>query len=132
MTIVLTGSDSSAKHNYTNSKNGSTAVLNIASPRSGTWSGVAIYQDPRLAASGTNLDFSENKLNLKVSGLFYATKANVTVSGDLTFAQSGEQCMALLVNSLLINGSVNISTNNCAAQGLSGLPRAYNLANLVA
>jgi hypothetical protein len=132
MTIVFTGSSNSAAHNYTNSNNGSTALLDISSNATGTWKGVAIYQDPRLTGSGSNYDFNENKLNLKISGLFYAKNANVSVSGNLTFAQSGKECMALYVNTLLISGSVNVSTANCKDQGLTGLPQAWNLVNLVA
>jgi hypothetical protein len=55
-------------------------TLDIAAPTSGTWSGIAVYQDPNLVDSGGNLDVScaGNSPTWDISGMVYMPHSNVT------------------------------------------------------
>lgn len=55
-------------------------TLDISAPTSGTWSGVALYQDPALT---TNVDVSAagNSPTWNISGLVYLPHSSVTFSG---------------------------------------------------
>jgi hypothetical protein len=133
LTLVFTGYSSGAAP-LTHVLQGSGSV-DISSPTSGTWSGVAVYQDPRLPTS-TNLNYSAagNSPTLNISGLFYAPNSDMTLSGTVTFSSSGSKCLAFIVNTFLVNGSPNVTdgTADCKSkQGLNGLPQVNNLVNLV-
>jgi len=138
LAIVFTGTNTSSggttyTHSFMSSVNSTESVIDIAAPTSGPWSGVAVYQDPKLTGSKNALNFeaSGNKLTMNISGLFYAKNAEITLKGNVTYASTGSKCLAMIVNKLLMSGSINASTSECEDQGLSGLPQVYNLANLV-
>src|SRR5262249_8719555 len=101
-------------------------TLDIAAPTSGTWSGIAVYQDPNLVDSGGNLDVScaGNSPTWDISGMVYMPHSNVTLSGAVDKSGTGASCFAMMVGTLTINGTGNIFANpsdtaQCRAAGLT-------------
>ena len=104
-------------------------TLNITAPTSGTWSGVALYQDPALT-TGVDISAAGNSPTWNIVGLDYFPNANVEIKGAVGKGGVGG-CMGLVVGSLLIDGTGDILDNNhCAAAGLA-LPSAGSRAALV-
>ncbi len=97
--------------------------LDIAAPKSGPWSGVAVYQDPALPA-GSNVDvsYSGNSPSWNITGLVYLPNSDVTFSGAVGKANNGTSCFVLVVHTLRINGTGNMFSNplsNCSDAGLT-------------
>jgi Flp pilus assembly protein TadG len=117
-TIVFAGSSS-----YSHIPN-TTGTIDIKAPTSGTWSGVALYQDPNMtASSGLDIDYRGNNPKTPVwniSGLIYMPKANVSFSGVVNKASNGGACFGMVVWTLLINGNGSIfEQGSCAPSGLT-------------
>ena len=116
LTVVFTGANNSTYQHIPSGGGG----LNIAAPTSGTWSGIAIYQNPSLT---TNVDISAagNSPTWNISGLVYLPHASVTLSGSAGASTSGAKCFALVVDNLTINGTGSVFANDtqCAAAGLT-------------
>ena len=92
--------------------------INISSPTSGTWSGVAIYEDPSLT-SGVNMSDAGNTPSWNISGLVYAPHAAVIFSGLVGKATKGNACFVIVMDNITINGTGSIlNRGGCAAQGL--------------
>jgi len=126
LTIVFTGSNNASSH----IPNGG-GTLDIAAPTSGTWSGMALYQDPSLT---TNVDISAagNSPTWNISGMVYLPNSNVTLSGAVSKASNGTTCFGLVVGDITINGTGDIFANDtgCSAAGLN-LPTGGNRGTLV-
>jgi hypothetical protein len=134
LTIIFSGtSDTKYEHfvcssaitpsNCTSSQND--GVLDFSAPNSGTWSGVAIYQDPRLPTTPTgknlNLIASGSSPQWDITGMVYAPLANVQFNGAINHATQGLACLTFFVNSILINGTASIfatPTVQCQQAGL--------------
>src|SRR6185437_10388224 len=90
LTIVFTGTNSSTYHHIPSGS----GTLDITPPTSGTWSGIAIYQDPNLTTN-VNVSYSGNSPTWNISGLVYLPQASVTISGAVNKSSSGATCFAL-------------------------------------
>ena len=113
-TIIFTGSNGSYNHTPTGG-----GTINISSPTSGTWSGVAIYTDPNLT-TGVNISAAGNSPSWNLSGLAYFPHAAVTFSGIVGKSTSGYSCFVLVVDSITINGTGAIlDRGECDQQGLA-------------
>jgi len=113
VTIIFTGTNS-----YSHAPTGD-GTLDIAAPTSGPWSGVAIYQDPKLT-SGVDISAAGNSPAWDITGLVYLPHADVTFSGAVGKSSSGKSCFVLVVDNLLINGTGSIlSQGECTAAGLT-------------
>ncbi|MGQ0445214.1 MAG: pilus assembly protein TadG-related protein [Beijerinckiaceae bacterium] len=140
LTVVFTAppadyADSKYQHVPVDDTNSGT--LDIAAPTSGTWHGMAIYQDPNLVNSppgGTgNLDISYagNNPTWNITGMVYLPHSSVEFSGAVNKATNGLSCFGLTVGDLLINGTANmISNTQCVAAGVD-LPQGGNRGTLV-
>jgi hypothetical protein len=114
LTVVFSGTSSGS---YTHAPTGG-GTLDISSPTSGPWSGVALYQDPSLT-SGVDISAAGNSPTWDISGLVYLPHSSVTFSGAVNKASNGQSCFAMVVDNVLINGTGSIlETGGCAAQGL--------------
>ncbi len=114
ITVVFTGSSSGG---YTHAPTGS-GTLDIASPATGPWAGVAIYQDPSLT-SGVDISAAGNSPTWDITGLVYLPHASVTFSGAVNKSSNGSSCFVLVVDNLLINGTGSIlSHSGCGSAGL--------------
>jgi len=118
LTIVFTGSnDPSYSHIITGN-----GTLDIAAPKTGTWKGIAIFQDPKLTV-GVDITYSGNNPTWDITGLVYLPHSSVTMSGAVGKSSSGESCFEIVVDNILLNGNANIFSNNtkanCAKAGLT-------------
>ena len=84
LTVVFTGANDP---NYQHIPSGG-GTLDITAPTDGTWSGVAIYQDPSLTK---NVDVSAagNSPTWDISGLVYLPHSSVTLSGAVNKSSQG-------------------------------------------
>jgi len=123
LTIIFSGdlTDTHTKYPTDNSSTGK-GVLNIQAPTSGTWSGVAIYQDPNLPDLGGDLDvyYTGYQPAWDVTGLIYMPHASATFKGAVNKSSYGASCFVLVVDNVTIDGTANIEeTGGCAAAGLA-------------
>jgi hypothetical protein len=125
VTLVFSGNDSQAPcpcvHAPTDNSNGPGAVLDIAAPTSGNWSGVALYQDPKLT-SGLDVSAAGNTPAWNISGLVYMPKASVTMKGAVDKSNAGKSCFAIIADVLLISGTGGIAKTDmgqCKDAGLN-------------
>ncbi|MDQ6702318.1 MAG: pilus assembly protein TadG-related protein [Pseudomonadota bacterium] len=119
LTIVFTGDANNGSYQHYPSGSG---TLDIAAPTSGTWSGMALYQDPNLTDKGGNLDISYagNNPTWDISGMVYLPNSSVTFSGAVNKASNGLSCFGLTVGDITINGTADILSNTqCAAAGVT-------------
>jgi Flp pilus assembly protein TadG len=115
VTIVFSGDNSGS---YTHAPTGG-GTLDIQAPKTGVWSGVAIYQDPALT-SGVDISAAGNSPTWDITGLVYLPHANVTFSGAVNKSSNGDSCFALVVADITINGTGSILEHGgCAAAGLN-------------
>jgi hypothetical protein len=116
LTLVFSGSNSG---NYQHIPTGG-GTLDISSPTSGTWSGVAMYQNPSLT-NGVDISAAGNTPTWNISGLVYLPHSSVTLSGAVNKASAGAQCFELVVDNVTVNGTGDIfaNDNQCALQGLN-------------
>jgi Flp pilus assembly protein TadG len=115
LTVVFSGSNGGSYiHAPTNN-----GTLDITAPTSGPWSGVAIYQDPKLT-SGVDISEAGNSPTWKITGLVYLPHASVTLKGAVNKSSYGQSCFALVVDNLLVSGTGNILPKGaCVAAGLT-------------
>lgn len=86
-------------------------TLQITDPISGTWAGMAIYQDPNLpSGSGVDISAAGNSPTWAINGNVYAPNSNVTISGAVG---NNSSCIGLIVKTLTINGTGNIIDSGC-------------------
>jgi Flp pilus assembly protein TadG len=104
VTIIFSGTSGSYTHAVTD--NGGSGVLNIQAPTSGTWSGVAMYQNPNLT-TGVDVSYAGNSPTWDISGLVYMPNSNVTISGAVGKSSKGAACMVMVADTVLINGTGN-------------------------
>ncbi|WP_227000184.1 TadE/TadG family type IV pilus assembly protein [Phenylobacterium soli] len=118
LTLVFSGTTANGYDHFPKGAQGS--VLDFAAPTSGPWSGVAIYQDPVLT-SGVDFTVSGSTPQFDISGLIYAPKATITLSGAINHATAGLACLAFFVYQVQINGTAAIfatPTIDCPRAGL--------------
>jgi hypothetical protein len=117
LTVVFSGDNSGS---YTHGPTGG-GTLDITAPTSGNWSGVAIYQDPKLT-SGVDISAAGNSPAWDITGLVYLPNSSVTFSGAVNKSGFGQSCFALVVKDITVNGTGMILPNGgCAPAGL-GMP----------
>jgi len=114
LTVIFSGSSGS----YTHAPTGS-GTLDFNAPTSGTWSGVAIYQDPSLT-TGVDIAAAGATPTWSISGLVYLPHSSVLFSGAVNKSSNGASCFGLVVDNITINGTGEIlKTGGCAAAGLN-------------
>jgi hypothetical protein len=94
-------------------------TLDFPAPTTGTWQGVAIYQDPALT-SGVSFTYAGNSPTWDITGLVYLPKASVTFKGAVNKSNNGSSCFALVVDNITIDGTGSILAHGgCSAAGLT-------------
>jgi hypothetical protein len=128
LTVVFTGSNNS---NYQHVPTGG-GTLDISAPTSGAWSGVAIYQDPKLTTN-VNISAAGNSPTWNISGLVYLPHSSVTLSGAINKSAKGASCFEFVVDNITVNGTGGIFANNnqCSSAGLTTLPQGGHRGMLV-
>jgi Flp pilus assembly protein TadG len=108
VTLVFSGDNSgSYTHAPTDNTNGSGGRLDINAPTSGSWSGVAIYQDPSLT-SGLDVAAAGNSPTWNISGLIYMPHASVNLKGAVDKAAYGHSCVVMIADNFTISGTAGI------------------------
>jgi len=96
--------------------------MNIAAPPagSGTWSGVAVYQNPALT-SGVDMSSAGNSPTWDISGLIYVPKSNLLFKGAVNKANNGLNCFILVDFTFESKGTGDILENQsqCASYGIT-------------
>jgi len=122
VTIVFTGTNTGTYGHYP-TDNGGKGTLDIEAPKTGTFPGMAIYQDPSVTK---NVDFTYagNAPTWDLTGGVYLPNANVTMSGAINKSSNGAVCMVMVTKDVLINGTGSIYAqtpdgSGCQAAGLN-------------
>jgi hypothetical protein len=122
VTLVFSGDNSgSYSHAPTDNTNGSGGRLDINAPTSGSWSGVAIYQDPNLT-SGLDVAAAGNSPTWNISGLIYMPHASVNLKGAVDKAAHGQSCVVMIADNFTISGTAGIlqtDIGNCKDAGVT-------------
>ncbi len=124
VTFVLTsdknGASASSQIQFPtgNGKKAATLALSPSTDPNNPWHGVSIYQDPGLTA-GVDQDWKAG-VTLNLSGLVYMPKANVTLRGNSSNANTSTSCAKYVVNTFTVDGSVDLVLSH-TAQGCSTL-----------
>ena len=117
LTIIFSGTAGS----YTHAPTGG-GTLDFPAPTSGTWQGIAIYQDPALT-TGVDISAAGNSPTWDITGVVYLPHSSVTFSGAVNKSSNGASCFELVVDNITINGTADIlPKGECVAAGLN-LPR---------
>ena len=85
--------------------------LTLSAPTSGTYSGVAIFQD----RSNTSNFSTGNNFTLSVSGAVYMPAADVNFQNSVSFTSTG--CFLFIAKSLTVkngNGALTMNSSACA------------------
>ena len=106
VTIVFTGSNTGSYNHYP-TDNGGFGTLDIQAPKTGTFPGMAIYQDPNVTR---NVDFTYagNQPTWDITGGVYLPNADVTISGAINKSTNGAVCMVMVTKDVLVNGNGSI------------------------
>jgi hypothetical protein len=114
--FVLTGNNSVSSAVEFPNGNGKEATLTISPPTNSTnpWAGMSIYQDPALT-TGVNADWGPGA-NLAANGVVYLPNSNLTLRGNA--GSSAVTCSKLVVNTITVNGSVDMKRTSAACASL--------------
>ena len=118
LTIIFSGSDPSGTYSHYPTGGG---TLDFAAPTSGTWKGIAIYQDPKLpSGADVNITAAGNSPTWDITGVVYLPHSSVTFSGAVNKSSNGTSCFELVVDNITINGTGSILAHgSCAAAGVT-------------
>lgn len=95
-------------------------TIDMSAPTTGTWKGIALYQDQRMTRSA-DWDYSGNSPTFNITGLVYAPAANLTFKGAINHATGGYSCLGVVAKTLLVSGTGSLfanATSQCAQAGL--------------
>lgn len=113
-TIIFSGTNGAYTHTLAGS-----GTVDINSPSSGPWSGVAIYTNPDLT-SGVNMSAAGNSPSWNMSGLVYLPHSTITWSGIVGKATNGHSCFVLVIDTITFNGTTAmLDRGECDQQGLA-------------
>lgn len=112
LTVVFAGTNGSYHHAPTGK-----GTLDFSAPKTGDWSGIAIYQAPTLT-SGVDVSEAGNEPSWNLTGMVYMPHASVTLSGAINrSATEGEACFGMVIDNIRVNGT-GLSLDSCAEAGL--------------
>jgi Flp pilus assembly protein TadG len=118
-TIVLTNSDSSTTASIGNFKVNSSSLINISAPTSGTFKGIAVYQDRRAGDTNPGSKINGNSDSV-ITGALYFPSQELNYNGT---GNTSATCTMFVARR--VNFSGNSATTNkfkklsdCSAEGL--------------
>lgn len=106
LTIIFTGT---AGNNAAGFMTGS-GTLDFGAPTSGTWAGVAVYQDSRMTKASDQI-YSGNSPTFNITGLVHAPYANIGFKGAINHQTGGLACLSIISNTLEDKGGGSIFPN---------------------
>jgi hypothetical protein len=117
LTIIFSG-PTVAGQTYNHYPTGS-GTLDFMAPTSGTWSGIAIYQDPNLT-TGVDISYGGNNPTWNITGVVYLPHSYVQFSGAVNKSSYGANCFLFVVDRILISGTANIAElGQCPQAGVT-------------
>jgi Putative Flp pilus-assembly TadE/G-like len=122
LTIIFTGPTVAGKsynHYPTDSTNSGT--LDFMAPTSGTWKGIAIYQDPNLT-SGVDFTYAGNNPTWNITGVTYFPHASLAFKGAVNKSSNGASCLLLIADNVTLSGTASIeptTTASCLTAGVT-------------
>ena len=123
LTVIFTGTNAGS-HIMTGG-----GTLDISAPLagSGTWSGMAIYQDPALT-SGVDMANAGNAPTWNISGVIYVPNSDLLFKGIVNKANNGLDCFVLVDSTFQSSGTGTILENQsrCGSYGVT-LPTTSTL-----
>lgn len=122
-TIVMTNSSTSTSATIGSFKVNSSANVNLNAPASGTYKGIAIYQDRRATDTASNQNKINGNSNSQINGAVYFPNTELDYNGTGTSAST---CLRLVAKRLIFSG--NSATSNKLKQG--SLCAAYGMASI--
>jgi hypothetical protein len=115
LTVIFTGPHVSG-HNHIPMGSGR---FDIEAPNSGTWSGIALYQNPSLT-SGVDVEEAGNSPTWAITGVVYMPKAYLEFSGAVNKSSNGASCFVLVMDHIRINGTGSILAHDeCSTAGVT-------------
>ncbi len=114
VTIVLTSKTPAISSTIAKVSINGGAQLNLSAPKTGTFGGVLMYQDPR-ATVGNTIQINGNSLT-SYEGGFYFPKAYMTFNGNTGM---NTECLQLVARRLTFSGNSSVS-NTCPTDTKSG------------
>lgn len=112
VTIVFSGTNSGS---YQHIPTGA-GTLDLQAPKTGSFPGVAIYQDPILK-SGVDITYTGNNPTWDMTGAVYLPNSNVQISGAVNKSSNGADCFVMVSNTVLINGTASIYQQSPNGEG---------------
>lgn len=121
-TIVLTNSSTSSTATIGTISANSTANINITAPTSGTYKGIAIYQDRRASICTGNCNNVNGNSSSIITGAIYTPRQEVYYNGTGTVSAT---CTMFVSYRVTFNGTSALSNkfqslSDCASAGLPG------------
>jgi hypothetical protein len=121
-TIVLTNSSTSSTATIGTLSANATANINITAPTSGTYKGIAIYQDRRAAICTGNCNNVNGNSSSIITGAIYTPRQEVYYNGTGTVSAT---CTMFVSYRVTFNGTSALSNkfqslSACASAGLPG------------
>ena len=119
LTIIFTGT--SGTYNHYPIDNSNSGTLDFMGPTSGTWKGIAIYQDPNLT-SGIDFTYAGNNPTWNITGVAYFPHASLAFKGAVNKSSFGASCLLLVADHVTLSGTASIeatTTASCATAGVT-------------
>ena len=119
LTIIFTGPTVSG-HTYTHYMTGG-GTLDFMAPTSGTWKGIALYQDPNLGTSGVDFTYAGNSPTWNVTGVVYFPYASITFKGAVNKSSYGQSCLLFVADNMTMKGTASIeqtTASGCLSAGV--------------
>jgi Flp pilus assembly protein TadG len=134
LTVIFSGS-SGKYYNYP-TDNGGAGTLNFEAPTSGTWKGIALYQDPNLPTSPNTLGFTYtgNSPTWDITGAVYFPNASIQFKGAINKSAYGGSCLLFVVGDILVAGTADIEQTtyaSCKAAGVTLPTSNFGVVQLV-
>jgi hypothetical protein len=123
--IVLTNKDPSSTTIGTYSSNAQ-AKVNITAPTSGTFNGIAVYQDRR--APGGNVDKINGGVDNVINGIVYFPKDTLWLNGT---GNTVSLCSMFIANNLVFKGNSSIGISSATDAACSGMHWPDNTVTVV-
>jgi hypothetical protein len=118
LTIIFSGTSGSYNHFPTDSTNAGT--LDFMAPASGTWKGIAIYQDPALT-TGVDITYAGNNPTWNITGVVYLPHSSVAFKGAVNKSSYGVSCLLLVADNVTISGTAAIEQTTAASCATAGV-----------
>lgn len=132
LTIIFSGTAGDTHNKFPTGS----GVLNYSAPTTGTWKGIALYQDPALVnnnpskcngSSDLNWCSAGNSPGIYITGLLYMPNAEIDITGSIDHQVGGFACFSTIALTIVMSGTNDIFANptgQCNRAGLSlpGVP----------